>query len=343
MDGRLENKLQEIKSLPGDGRLSYRPTSKVGSLMGFRAEQMEPAATAVSYSSTCKYMPVSPLSTIVRKPSLTLSAVRTPLRPGGFGNVAVSTMPGEMEFTRTPVPRSSSAKVAVRPSTANLEAQYGAALAIPILPAREDTLTMSPRPVFSMAWRSTALVTMRTLTTFRSNSLLKSLGNCSCKGPLPVVPPALLISRSIPPSSATTADTAVATSASFVTSAWTESTLEPNLNAASSFTACSSAFVLDRMATSAPSSAHSNAIAFPMPRPPPVIRARRPASRLISRLCAMQDGGLLPIHRTPDSRGAQPDNMRASAPSAHWQCEEQLAPPRGSRRPALTDTGPCGA
>mmetsp|Transcript_99542 Transcript_99542/g.192220 ORF Transcript_99542/g.192220 Transcript_99542/m.192220 type:complete len:341 (-) Transcript_99542:8-1030(-) len=311
--------------------------------MGLRAREGVPAATALSYSSTCKYLPVWPLSTIARKPSLTLSAVRTPFWPAFFGKVTVSTMPGEMEFTRMPLSLSSSAIVAVMPSRANLEAQYRPFPTRPTLPARDETLTISPWPAFNMAWCRTALDTMRTLATFKFMRLWKSLGDCLCNGFFVVLPPTLLTRRSMPPNCATTAAMAASTSSSLVTSAVTDMNLPPYLEVASSFTVCNCAGDRASMATSAPSSAHNRAMALPMPRPPPVTRTLLPASRLLlgAAVCNKQGDMLLcravlqrlpPAHSmTVNAAGAKSHGLATLPPNA------RCTPTR-----ALVVAGTCG-
>ena len=148
--------------------LGFQCRVNLGSSIGLAAASGRPAVMAWSYSSTCKYLsptrrrhvviyergkvggrrrgqrgdryekgvgeggylPVMSLVARYRKPSRTLSAVRTPGRPGGLGKDLVSTMPGEMEFTRIPSARSSSASVVVSPSRANLDVQYGSMPAV---------------------------------------------------------------------------------------------------------------------------------------------------------------------------------------------------------------------
>mmetsp|Transcript_6768 Transcript_6768/g.12554 ORF Transcript_6768/g.12554 Transcript_6768/m.12554 type:complete len:278 (-) Transcript_6768:56-889(-) len=247
-----------------------------------------PLNRASSSSSTCRYWPVAPPSTlakiefsrIVKSPSLILSALRTPGRPAGLGKLLVSTIPGLMVLTATPLFFSSAAKVAAMPSSANLEVTYGPIDGIPILPARELTMTMSP-PDSSMVCRSTAPLTAATLTTLSSRSCLRAGIGCSKRGAFPPspAPPALLINKSMPPKAATAAATPCSTATSSVTSATIGiNTLLSALrrDAFSATTSLSSAAVRDMIATFAPSAAQINAIAFPIPRPPPVTNTRRP-------------------------------------------------------------------
>src|ERR1700730_4842108 len=210
----------------------------------------------------------------VRSPRSAVSETpRAAARRMGHG---VMVPPGHTALTRTRCGASSTASARVKPSTAALVVSYWPMPVRPISPYTDDTLTMVPRPVLRIRG-SAALRQLAVPSTLKPMIRSQSAASASASG-ADTRTPATFTRVWSPPRCAAVSSTMRAASASWVTSPTSGSSVAPGTAArmASAARATASPSASSR-ATAAPSSAKSRPVASPMPPPPPVTSATRPA------------------------------------------------------------------
>src|SRR5215469_11261413 len=144
---------------------------------------------------------------------------------------------------------------------------------------------------------TTARETRKTLLRLLSRTWSQSFSDLSCRGPKPGLPiPALLTRRAMGPSFSSVACTRAAMSRELVTSAdcaRTPSVMERRAEAADARVLESRA----QMEMEAPRPASFRAMAFPIPRLPPVIRATRPERGFSTAISDVSDMEIPPYRK----------------------------------------------
>ena len=178
----------------------------------------------------------------------------------------VSTSPGQMQFTRTPIVSRHGARQAVNLTTPALATAYSGEtwLAVPS-PAVEAMLMTAPPPRSRIGARTSCVASM-TARRFRSRVCSHFAGSAAGKHGSSM-PPALLTSTPTGPA----ASTAVWMSARLARSAWRN---EPPIRSAVPGPDLSSR---SAMTTCMPSAASRSAMPAPIPSAPPVTRAVTPS------------------------------------------------------------------
>src|SRR5712664_4321651 len=235
-------------------------------------------------------------SSEARNTAISATSAGRPIRPSGIlatlafrsacppslssnspASSSVSTIDGQMQFTRTFSCAWSMAIAFVSIDTPPFDAQYAARSFIAISPRIEPTFTIAPPPVFRHSGSTARDIrngpfTLTVITRSHSSSLIPStVETCSA--------PALFTSTFSRPNRSTVPFTARSTSRACVIS---HSIAKPAPPAFCTSTITSRSFSKRRPATAtlAPSRANASAIARPIPVPPPVINATFPESRV---------------------------------------------------------------
>ena len=282
-------------------------------------------------------------SSDARNTAISATSAGRPIRPSGIlatlafrsacprslssnspASSSVSTIDGQMQFTRTFSCAWSMAIAFVSIVTPPFDAQYAARSFIAISPRIEPIFTIAPPCAFRNSG-STARdirngpLTLTVITRSHSSSLMPStVETCSA--------PALFTSTFSRPNRSTVPFTARSTSTDRVTSHSIANPAPPSFWISR---ATSRIFSSRRPATAtpAPSRANASAIARPIPVPPPVISATLPASRVT--FFAAPASNRMPRGSFAAPRGGRDSSIRFPDPQAAALAVVMAAVPAG--------------
>src|SRR5437773_1706356 len=223
--------------------------------------------TRLATSSGCMMRLIGTSPIAWRRNSSTLTPVILAPACMPCAAISVSTHPGQIALTVMRRSTSSSASARVKPMTACFDAQYAVYPGTPNRPSTEDTFTTRPPSASSGTdCRVTRKVPQTLVSRIRRQLAVAVL----CSGSPPPMPALFTSTSSRAPIVRSSAKPA-ATADSSATSIGSSSASAPRSRMAAAVSS-SCARVRAAMATREPGSANANAIARPIPRPPPVTR-----------------------------------------------------------------------